>query len=79
MKKMTFYVVYDVSRQMFLNRRGFAADISDARIYKQHGHASNRANKENNNNLAIIPLDVIFDPMDELAAVLGRYHLSHSR
>jgi hypothetical protein len=76
MIKTKFYVVYDCNTQQYAGRKQFHPEFSMARIYKEEDHARNAAKlkfSHLSDNVAIIPIDVVLDPLDEFSAVLGAH------
>lgn len=74
MHKTKFFIVYDCNTQQYAGRKQFHPEFSMARIYKEEDHARNAAKLKFarlSDNIAIIPIDVVLDPMDEFTAVLG--------
>lgn len=76
MIKTQFFVVFDCNAQQYGGKKQFHPDFSMARIYKEKGHADNAVRlkfSHLSDNIAVIPIDVVLDPMDEFAAVLGAH------
>lgn len=79
MEKRTAFIIFNKKNKTFATSSGFVKDFADCRIYKLQHHALNSVNTKHSkikDDLAVIPIELTFDPYSEFSAIMGVYDVT---